>query len=250
MRLIKDEGHGNFSLVEQDDDNVPCYAILSHTWGADGEEVTFKDLMEGTGKNKAGYKKIEFCGKQAASDDLQLFWVDTCCINKSSSAELTEAINSMFCWYQNASKCYVYLSDVLTSGHALSTLSSSTSWEAAFWGSRWFDRGWTLQELIAPASVEFFSQEGDRLGSKTSLEQQIHEITGIAVEALRGRPLTSFTIEERLSWASHRKTKKKEDEAYSLLGLFNVHMPLIYGEGREKAFQRLQKKISKSSNRK
>ena len=148
MRLLVHRAHDDWKLVEYHDKNIPRYAILSHTWGADGEEVTFKDLMEGSGKNeashkkKAGYKKIEFCKKQAASDNLQHFWVDTCCIDKSSSTELSEAINSMFRWYQKASKCYVYLSDVSTTYRPL-------KWEASFRGSRWFSRGWTLQELIA-----------------------------------------------------------------------------------------------------
>jgi hypothetical protein len=250
MRLIVDEGPGNLNLVEQHDNNIPRYAILSHTWGADSEEVTFKDLTEGTGKNKAGYNKIEFCRKQAASDGLQYFWVDTCCIDKSSSTELTEAINSMFRWYENALRCYVYLPDVSTSGHPANSQSSPTTWEAAFRGSRWFTRGWTLQELIAPVSVEFFSREGDRLGSKRSLEQLIHDITGVAIGALRGETLTDFEVEERLAWANHRETKRQEDKAYSLLGIFNIHMPLLYGEGREKAFVRLRNKIRKSPQRK
>jgi Heterokaryon incompatibility protein (HET) len=236
MRLIKDEGHGELSLVEHYDDKIPHYAILSHTWGADGEEVTFKDLLEGTGKNKAGYKKIEFCRDQAASDGLQFFWVDTCCIDKSSSAELSEAINSMFRWYKNADKCYVYLSDVST---------SLNTWDAAFKKSRWFSRGWTLQELLAPASVGFFSLEGDWLGSKKSLEQHIHKITGIAIEALRGGLLTEFQIEERFSWSKYRETKRQEDKAYSLLGIFDIHMPLLYGEGRESAFMRLREQIDR-----
>ena len=248
MRLIKIEGDGNLSLVEQDDNDIHHYAILSHTWGADGEEVTFKDFTEGTGKDKVGYKKIDFCGKRAASDGLQYFWVDTCCIDKSSSAELSEAINSMFRWYQNADKCYVYLSDVSTAEHTTNAHLPVT-WETAFQKSRWFTRGWTLQELIAPVSVEFFSEEGDRLGSKESLEQQIHETTDIAIEALRGRPLTDFEIEARFSWANHRKTKRPEDKAYSLLGIFDIHMPLLYGEGQEKALVRLRKKIGKPSNR-
>ena len=217
MRLITDQGHGNFGLVEYDDNNIPRYAILSHTWGADSEEVTFKDFREGTSMmDKAGYRKIEFCRKQAARDSLQHFWVDTCCIDKSSSAELSEAINSMFRWYQNASKCYVYLSDVSTSGHGTNISLSPTAWEVAFWKSRWFSRGWTLQELIAPVSVEFFSREGSSLGSKRSLEQQIHEITGITIEVLRGAPLTDFEVEERLSWAKYRETKRPEDKAYCL----------------------------------
>src|SRR6266702_6883395 len=112
MRLLRIEDDGEFSLVEFVGNNIPRYAILSHTWRADDEELTFKDLVEGTGKSKVGYSKIRFCSTQAAGDDLQFFWVDTCCIDKSSSAELSEAINSMFRWYRNAAKCYVYLSDV------------------------------------------------------------------------------------------------------------------------------------------
>ena len=250
MRLLFDQGNGKLSLVEHYEENIPRYAILSHTWGADSEEVTFKDLLKGTGKNKAGYNKIEFCRKQAISNGLQHFWVDTCCIDKSNSTELNEAINSMFRWYEKASKCYVYLSDVSTSGHATDVQSSLAIWEAAFRSSKWFGRGWTLQELIAPESVEFFSCEGYPLGSKRSLENKIHEITGIAIEALRGETLTNFEVEERLSWAKHRQTKRQEDKTYSLLGIFNVHMPLIYGEGNEKAFVRLQEEIDKSSKRK
>ena len=250
MRLLLDDGQGNLRLEVRDDDNIPRYAILSHTWGADSEEVTFRDLMEGTGKNKAGYDKIEFCRQQAASDGIHFFWVDTCCIDKSSSSELTEAINSMFRWYQNAFKCYVYLSDVSNLAQATNTQLSSTAWKAAFRESRWFSRGWTLQELIAPASVDFFSQEGDRLGSKTSLEQDIHDITGIPIAVLRGGSLAAFAAEERLSWANHRETKRQEDKAYSLLGIFDIHMSLIYGEGREKAFVRLREEIGNASKRK
>jgi hypothetical protein len=247
MRLLKLKGDGEFSLIEFIGDNIPRYAILSHTWGADGEEVTFKDLMRGTGKSKAGYQKTRFCGEQAAADGLQYFWVDTCCIDKSSSAELSEAINSMFRWYHNAGKCYVYLSDVSISGSINKDQSSRWTWEPAFQKSRWFTRGWTLQELIAPASVEFFSVEGERLGDKKLLERQIHEITGITAQALQGDPLSHFSVNERLSWAAKRKTKREEDAAYSLLGIFDIHMPLIYGEGREKALIRLYKEIEESS---
>jgi hypothetical protein len=241
MRLLKDVGHGILSLVEKHESDNPRYAILSHTWGA--EEVTFKDLVEGTGKNKAGYEKIEFCRKKAASDGLIYFWVDTCCIDKLSSAELSEAINSIFRWYRNADKCYVYLPDVSTAG-------GGTKWEAAFRGSRWFTRGWTLQELIAPASVEFFSREGDLLGSKVLLEEAIHDVTGIVIEALRGGSLKDFTVEERLTWAKHRETTRQEDKAYSLLGIFNINMSPRYGEGGDKALERLRGKIEKFLNRK
>ena len=247
MRLLKLEASGGLSLTEFVEDSVPQYAILSHTWGANDDEVTFKDLMDHTGKNKAGYAKIQFCAKQAANDGLQDFWVDTCCIDKSSSAELTEAINSMFRWYREAAKCYVYLSDVSRSNGDEYDHSSRSTWKLAFRKSRWFTRGWTLQELIAPKSVEFFSPEGERLGNKISMEQQVYEITGIDVQALRGNPLSSFSVTERMSWAAKRKTTRKEDKAYSLLGIFDIHMPLIYGEGEEKAFIRLREEIEKSA---
>jgi Heterokaryon incompatibility protein (HET) len=235
MRLLEDRGDGNLSLVEYYD-NIPRYAILSHTWGSDGEEVTYRDIIDGIGKHKAGYKKLQFCNAQAVRDNIQYFWVDTCCIDKSSSAELTEAINSMFRWYQRASKCYVYLSDVSVAP------SLSSNWEAEFRSSRWFTRCWTLQELIAPASVEFFSQDGSLLGNKSSLEQEIYEITRIPIEALRGAPLAQFEVEERLSWAERREAKRPEDKAYSLLGILNVHLPLIYGEGNH-SYVRLREEI-------
>jgi hypothetical protein len=237
MRLLKLEKSDDFSIHLFIGDNTPRYAILSHTWGPDGDEVTYSDLTNRTGKSKAGYNKIVFCAEQASKDDLQYFWIDTCCIDKSSSAELTEAINSMFQWYREAAKCYVYLSDV----------SIRDQWQSAFRQSRWFTRGWTLQELIAPASVEFFSSEGQLLGDKNSLSRQVHEITGIPIPALQGNPLSEFTITERMSWAEKRETTRKEDNAYSLLGIFDVHVPLIYGEGKEKALIRLQEEIERSS---
>ena len=114
MRLVEYKSQGDFSLAEYDDYNIPRHAILSHTWGADNDEITFRDFTDGSSKNKTGWKKIGFCGQQANNDGLQYFWMDTCCTDKSSSAEFTEAINSMFRWYQNATKCYAYLSDVST----------------------------------------------------------------------------------------------------------------------------------------
>ena len=247
MRLLRLNDNGALSLTEFFDDKIPRYAILSHTWRTDGEEVTFKELLEGTGKSKAGYAKICFCGEQAASDRIQYFWVDTCSIDKSSSAELQEAINSMFRWYRDAARCYVYLSDVSIDDCDQNNQTSQFSWESAFRASKWFTRGWTLQELLAPASVEFFSREGKRLGDKKSLERQVHEITGIAVEALRGSPLSRFSVAERFSWAEKRETTRKEDAAYSLLGIFDIRMSLIYGEGKEEALVRLKKKIDKTS---
>src|SRR5271167_1070336 len=203
MRLLERNSAGEFSLTKDFvGDDVPGYAILSHTWGPDTEEVTFKDLIDGTGKHKNGYNKIRFCGKQAKRDGLQYFWVDTCCINKWNNTELSEAINSMFRWYRDAAKCYVYLQDVSRPALDANEKSSQLPWEPAFRKSRWFTRGWTLQELIAPTSVEFFSKEETRLGDKQLLKQTLHEITGIAIQALRERPLSYFSVNERMSWAA------------------------------------------------
>jgi hypothetical protein len=246
MRLLEHNTDGKFSLIEDFIGNkTPEYAILSHTWGE--EEVTFRDLIDDTGKSKAGYEKIRFCAQQAANDRLQYFWVDTCCIDKSSSAELQESINSMFHWYQNAAKCYVYLSDVSTKKRKASDRLSEDTWESAFRSSRWFTRGWTLQELLAPGSdsVEFFSREGRRLGDKRTLEQQIHEITGIPITALRGTSPSQFDVDDRLLWAKNRQTTREEDKAYSLFGIFDIQMPLLYGEGEDKAFRRLREEINK-----
>lgn len=245
MRLLEIKECGEFSLTEFFFDNIPRYAVLSHTWG--GGEVTFKDLVEESYESKAGYAKLHFCRDQTARDGLHYFWIDTCCIDRSSSSELQEAINSMFRWYQEADRCYVYLADVSTSDCEQSSQSSQSSWEQDFRASRWFTRGWTLQELLAPASVQFFSQEGKLLGDKKSLERRIHDITGISVQALQGNCLSQFSVAQRLSWAGKRQTTRKEDAAYSLLGIFDINMPLIYGEGSKKAFDRLRRKIYKNS---
>ena len=239
MRLLHSKDDGTISLTDDIIEDIPAYAILSHTWGRDYEEVTFNDIQDDPeqARSKAGYHKIEFCGKQAASDNLEYFWVDTCCIDKSNNAELAEAINSMFRWYHNATKCYVYLADV--------SMSSQDDGDQALQKSRWFTRGWTLQELIAPGSVEFFSSDNMKLGDKKSLEDQLFNITGVALAALRGDPLDSFSVEQRMAWAEKRTTRKEEDKAYSLLGIFNVFMSPIYGEGTEHAFYRVDEEIKK-----
>jgi hypothetical protein len=169
MRLLEINSQGEFSLTYFISRYRTPYAILSHTWGA--EEVTFQDLRNGLGKIESGYNKILFCGEQARLDGLQYFWVDTCCIDKSSGVELSEAINSMFQWYQNASKCYAYLSDVSTTPplNTLDKLRKQSVFDLLL-NSRWFTRGWTLPELLAPKSLEFFSKEGEKLGDKKSLD--------------------------------------------------------------------------------
>jgi hypothetical protein len=248
MRLLEYNNDGEFSLTKDFVGKIPDYAILSHTWGADTEEVAYRDLIDGTGKKKVGYKKIRFCGQQARHDGLQYFWVDTCCIDKSNIAELSEAINSMFRWYCDAARCYVYLSDVSITGLPQNSDQPVLSWEPSFRASRWFTRGWTLQELLAPASVEFFTQEGVRLGDKRSLQQQIYEKTGIPILALQGAPLSQFGVDERFAWAETRRTTRLEDWAYCLLGIFGVFIPLIYGEGKGHAIRRLRQHIEEAQN--
>jgi hypothetical protein len=245
MRLLKRDDDGYFNLVDYNN-NSPPYAILSHTWGTGkDDEVTFNDIVQRTGSNKPGFTKLEFCYTQALADGLHYFWVETCSIDKSNSTELQTAINSMFRWYQDAARCYVYLSDV--SVYAQNG-ESHVEWESAFRKSRWFTRGWTLQELLAPKSVAFYSREGIRLGDKQSHEHQIHKITGVAIEALQGRDLRDFSVQERLQWGEKRLTTKEEDAAYCLLGIFNIFLPLIYGESRENAMDRLQREILTSSS--
>jgi hypothetical protein len=249
MRLLQRNDDGRYTLSEFTGVAIPHYAILSHTWGPDHDEVTLADLEKDTDMTKAGYKKLHFCADQAAKDDLRYFWVDTCCIDKTSSAELTEAINSMFKWYRKASQCYVYLSDV-SAGTLTSEKPVRQNWYPAFQRSRWFTRGWTLQELLAPTSVEFFSVEGERLGNRCTLVEELHGITGVSVDAFRGLPLDRFSVTERMSWVERRQTKREEDMVYSLLGIFKVHMPLIYGEGRDNALARLHKEIDARSREK
>ncbi|KAH8592666.1 kinesin light chain 1 [Bisporella sp. PMI_857] len=226
MRLLKRSPGGDFELISFNDDDSPPYAILSHTW-TEGQEVTYNELVARTGKGKTGYTKIRFC---------------------SSSTELSTAINSMFRWYRRASKCYVYLSDISVPG-ATNAEAFRITWEESFRRSRWFTRGWTLQELLAPATVEFFSKEGKRLGSRISLEQEIHEITEIPIGVLKGQSITEFSVEERMSWAATRTTTLKEDKVYCLLGIFGVFLSLIYGEGEAYATLRLKEEIQKRQDR-
>lgn len=215
--------------------NVPKYAILSHTW--EEEEVSFTDMQRDGHQARKGFEKIRMTCKLAADAGIHYAWVDTCCIDKSSSAELTEAINSMYRWYQRSAICYAYLSD----------LSPSDALHTALPSCRWFTRGWTLQELIAPSEMRFFDRSWIDRGSKEGLSIMLSEITGIATKVLRHeRPLSSIAVAQRMSWAAKRETTRIEDRSYSLLGLFGVHMPMIYGE-EERAFRRLQEQIIKST---
>lgn len=237
MRLL----HTKKLELEEFVGHPPGYAILSHTWG--DQEVTFNDIQTPTSPSttsKAGWSKIKAASAQANRDGYDYIWIDTCCIDKSSSAELSEAINSMFRWYTYAVVCYVYLVDVLPK-------QETSAWNDNFGGCRWFTRGWTLQELLAPDHIELFATDWSHIGSKRNISKQINRITGIDEEFLIGRPLSHASIAKRMSWASNRQTTRVEDVAYSLLGIFDVNMPLLYGEGR-KAFFRLQEEIMKISH--
>lgn len=242
--------------------NVPKYAILSHTWG--GEEVTHQDWANRANiLNMEGYQKIVSACELAKEDGYAYLWVDTNCIDKSSSSELAEAINSMFEWYTLADICYAYLSDVETYKPLTGTREIRRS--------RWFRRGWTLQELLAPRQVNFYAADWSKLGTRTTLARHISAATGIALKYLhaeeelgqenklssggrandtwmreRHAPIHAASVAERMAWLARRETTRVEDIAYCALGIFAIHMPLVYGEG-PRAFTRLQEEILRVS---
>ncbi|KAF2247258.1 HET-domain-containing protein, partial [Trematosphaeria pertusa] len=218
-------------------DGIPPYAILSHTWLKDYEEVTFTQVQNPEAcRHLAGYRKIELLLNQAADEGYEYAWIDTCCIDKTSSAELSEAINSMFAWYQRSQVCYAYLTDV------------DKTKNDNFMESRWWTRAWTLQELLASQDVIFYDNEWNRIGSKFELAAVISKKTGIDKETLR-EPEQMYlrSVAQRMSWASTRQATRIEDTAYSLLGIFDINMPLLYGEGKN-AFVRLQQEILRNSS--
>ena len=241
MRLLNTD---TIKLEDFPDEKAVPYAILSHTWGA--EEVTFQDLSEPKSKNMAGYAKITGCCDQARLDGFNYVWIDACCIDKKSSSELSEAINSMFLWYRSAQVCYAYLADVSSGG-------DHQSENSEFAKSRWFTRGWTLQELLAPSKLVFYGKDWMEIGTKSSLQAMISHVTGIIRSVLLDKQLdylsrgNAISIATKMSWASGRKTTRVEDMAYCLMGIFGVNMPTLYGEGSN-AFLRLQRKIIKMSN--
>lgn len=246
--------------------NAPyhTYAILSHTW--EFEEVTFQDMQNGKAKDRLGYAKVLGTCAKAKSHGLRWVWMDTCCINKESSAELSEAINSMFTWYARSAVCYALLSDVskqqvwldwadgdletlaILENDALAMLTcDDEKWQRIASQCRWFKRGWTLQELIAPSDLRFFTRDWSYMGSKKNLLVTLWHATGIDPLALEDyQSLPKFTIARRMAWAAGRWTTRIEDRAYSLFGLFGVSMPLLYGEG-ERAFIRLQEELVRTS---
>ena len=180
--------------------------------------------------------KIRKACAVARAGGYRYIWIDSCCIDKTSSSELSEAINSMYAWYGGADTCYAYLADVPSAEVPVTK-------DSPFSRSRWFTRGWTLQELIAPIELKFLSKDWELIGTKYDLAEVLEEITGISKEALlHEMALDGFSVAQRLSWASMRQTERKEDQAYSLMGIFDIYMPTLYGEG-ERALRRLQEEI-------
>lgn len=292
MRLLN---VNTFELSEFFEDDVPPYSILSHRWGKD--EVSYQDFILGHKIDGAGFKKIrelcevvkarkvffpDYASKlyNASPEPLRWVWIDTCCIDKASSAELSEAINSMYKWYANAEECLVYMADVASPDKE----ANEQVWES-FERSEWFTRGWTLQELLAPNVKVFYtstwqilghvireanalehSERGPRRGLHTlyisldyesperdqyygsKISDRVSRCTGIQTEYLtRFDDISTASVARRMSWASQRRTQRQEDMAYCLLGLFDVNMPLLYGEG-SKAFLRLQEEIIRRSD--
>ncbi|KAH7393895.1 heterokaryon incompatibility protein-domain-containing protein, partial [Phaeosphaeria sp. MPI-PUGE-AT-0046c] len=254
MRLLnsRDQTFGSF-----DGEAVPPYAILSHTWG-DGE-VTHQDMVawiyERKGsrsfREKKGFLKIDLTCKQADHDGLDWVWIDTCNIDKTSSSELSEAINSMFQWYKNAAICYVYLEDI-SCDDLVSSEGTTRLMPEVLRSARWFSRGWTLQELLASEKMNLFCavpghSQWSFIGSKDSVSMYLATITGIDRAVLEEPDLLpTVSVARRMSWAARRETTRPEDIAYCLLGVFQVNMPLLYGEGAN-AFIRLQEEIIKTS---
>ena len=239
------------------DPEIFVYTVLSHRWADFArEEVSYQDLLQRRNLNGKGFEKIRCACETACAHGFAHIWIDTCCIDKTSSAELTEAINSMWSWYRMANECYVYLVDLPELSHDGQCLWTTNSAGnrclrqdtlGYLKESKWFTRGWTLQELLAPDHVLFLNVEWKPVATKTELTQELSFITRIPKRYLtRPNRLLEASVAMRMSWVSRRRTTRIEDMAYCLLGILNVNMPLLYGEGR-KAFMRLQLEIIKKN---
>ncbi|KAI5993088.1 heterokaryon incompatibility protein-domain-containing protein [Pisolithus orientalis] len=232
-----------------------AYAILSHCWGQPKDEVQYTEMESLTKtdvavrreiRKRSGYQKILKSCLQARDDRLDWLWVDTCCIDKRSSAELSEAINSMYVWYANSDRCYAYLHDM--GANTLPTKPDNNKFAKFNGWPKWFSRGWTLQELIAPEDVHFFNRNWEFVTRKRKCARTLKVITRISVDALeKGLSWSYPSVAQIMSWAADRRTTREEDRAYSLLGLFGVYMPLLYGEGKN-AFLRLQLEVIRMTN--
>ena len=259
MRLLNTR---NFEFKTFFDNSIPEYAILSHRWGSEEEEVSHKQFRKGlVPPNLPSMVKIREFARLAKTRGLEWAWIDTCCIDKRSSAEISEAINSMYKWYQRSAVCYVHLADVEVSDVELLLQRQSPDefWHAPqgwpslrdrFGKSSWFQRGWTLQELIAPMEVVFYDSRWNEIGHLMQIRKDVAKVTKISEHYLGfdNDNLRYASVATRMSWASRRQTSREEDMAYCLLGLFHVNMPLLYGEGAAKAFFRLQTEIMKISD--
>ena len=243
------------------DDDVPDYVIVSHRWVSSREELSYRDFLDGRKRESRGYAKIISLCEKALAHGYTWVWIDTCCIDRSSSAELTEAINSNFHWYQNARECYVYLYDVTwdepddryTSTSLLFTpreqprVLGSPASRLSFRKADWHTRGWTLQDLLAPSKLFFYDRNWYWIGNRETLAADIALATGIEIKYLLGSSLDEANAATKLRWAAYRRCSRTEDNSYCLLGIFDVNMPLIYGEG-DNAFLRLQQEIWKKTN--
>ncbi|KAL4732988.1 hypothetical protein BDV11DRAFT_200964 [Aspergillus similis] len=227
-------------------DEIPDYAILSHRWG--DREISYEEIQNGAPglHDKDGYKKITKCCELAASVGFDYVWIDTCCIVKKDGAqpgedhELSKELASMFNYYRNSQVCYTYLADV-------SADEDPSAPNSAFRNSKWFKRGWTLQELVAPLYITFFDKNWIEIGTKSSLQKVIAEITGIPSAVLLTNASSQISVAERMEWMGVRETSVVEDWAYSLMGLLGVNISVEYGE-REKAAERLKAKIAELAN--
>ncbi|OJT07399.1 Vegetative incompatibility protein HET-E-1 [Trametes pubescens] len=246
-----------------DDPREVHYAILSHVWARPPDlrdpELTYQDVLRihdshTFEQNPSSphqvisylpqfpekYRKLCDIAREHGYD---YAWADACCIDKTSSSELSQAINAMYDWYRYADVCYVFLHDVPTPAPASKDL--EIHGRSRFRTSLWFKRGWTLQELLAPDVVVFLSDVWQVIGTKHTLAPLIEDITTIPRDVLTGRKaLEDVSVACRMSWASSRKTTHEEDQAYSLLGIFGVTLRTTYGEGSY-AFIRLQQEILK-----
>ena len=244
MRLLHTTTFRLGSFPNPTTPKIPPYIILSHRWG--DREITFQEIetVKNTPElhNTDGYKKVSGCCQLAASVGFQWVWIDTCCIDKTNDVELTQALNSMYSWYRQSELCYAFLVDTPSQ-----KVEDPTAKDSKFRKSRWFTRGWTLQELLAPVYVTFFSQDWEEIGTKSSLQKVITEITGIDSYTLLSNAGQDVSVAQRMAWAANRETSVEEDKAYCLMGLFGVSMPMKYGEGK-KAFHRLQLEILKTSD--
>ncbi|KAJ9606982.1 hypothetical protein H2200_008993 [Cladophialophora chaetospira] len=228
MRLINVQ---TLRMKEFFEPDIPPYVILSHRWQKD--EITLQEYEQGDAPSSCSYHKIENLRRLAVEENIEWIWLDTCCIDKRNSTELSEAINSMFKWYARSQFCVAYLFDIESGVNDITT-------------SSWWTRCWTLQELICPSRVCFYDRDWKYLGAKSDLRSQISTVTGIDEDTLSGSDPLRCSVAQRMSWAAGRNATRIEDEAYSLLGLFDISLPMLYGDG-EKAFMTLQERIAQSS---